>query len=322
MMNKVFVLGSMNVDFVMTAPRVPKEGETIHGDGFMINEGGKGANQAVAAAKSGVPVYMIGCVGDDSISLTVLASLKKYRVNTQFVTRCAGVNTGAAQITVVNGDNRIILSAGANYRITRENIDAALEIGSAGDVFIVQNEIKEEMIGYGLERAHAKRLLTIFNPAPAKVFPEEILRNVRLLVANEIEAVQITQTSSLLQALESLRRRAATQAVVTLGEKGSLLIDGERDIRQIPAVHVQAVDTTAAGDTFIGVVGSCLAQGLPLESAMARATVASALTVTKSGAQCSIPTREDCERFAKEKNISVKAKTLGSEDFAWLASLG
>lgn len=171
MMNKVFVLGSMNVDFVMTAPRVPKEGETIHGDGFMINEGGKGANQAVAAAKSGVPVYMIGCVGDDSISETVLASLKKYRVNTQFVTRCAGVNTGAAQITVVNGDNRIILSAGANYRITRENIDAALEIGSAGDVFIVQNEIKEEMIGYGLERAHAKGLLTIFNPAPAKVFP-------------------------------------------------------------------------------------------------------------------------------------------------------
>ena len=322
MMHKVFVLGSINVDFVMTAPRIPQEGETIHGDGFMINEGGKGANQAVAAAKSGAPVYMIGCVGDDSISETVLAALKKYRVNTQFVTRCAGVNTGAAQITVVNGDNRIILSSGANYRITRENIDAALEIGSAGDVFIVQNEIEEEMIRYGLERAYAKGLLTVLNPAPAKVFPEEILRCVRLLVANEIEAVQIMQADSLLQALESLRGRAATQAVVTLGEKGSLLIDGAKDMLHIPAICVQAVDTTAAGDTFIGVVGSCLAENLPLERAMARATIASALTVTKSGAQCSIPMREECDRFSKEQGISVKAKTLGAGDLEWLGSIG
>ena len=322
MMHKVFVLGSINVDFVMTAPRIPQEGETIHGDGFMINEGGKGANQAVAAAKSGAPVYMIGCVGDDSISETVLAALKKYRVNTQFVTRCAGVNTGAAQITVVNGDNRIILSSGANYRITRENIDAALEISSTGDVFIVQNEIEEERIRYGLERAYAKGLLTVLNPAPAKVFPEEILRRVRLLVANEIEAVQITQADSLLQALESLRGRAATQAVVTLGEKGSLLIDGAKDMLHIPAICVQAVDTTAAGDTFIGVVGSCLAESLPLERAMARATIASALTVTKSGAQCSIPMREECDRFAKEQGISVKAKTLGAGDLEWLGSIG
>ena len=317
-MKKVFVLGSVNIDFVMNADRMPKEGETMHGESFMINEGGKGANQAVASSKIGAATYMIGYVGGDALAEHTAARLREYGVHTQFLKKDETVSTGAAQITVIKGNNRIILSAGANYSIKKEDIDEALSTASAGDIFIAQNEIQFEITTYGLQSAYERGLITIFNPAPAATIPESFFRFVRILIVNEVEAVQLTGKADLCAAVGKLLQFPCEETIVTLGEAGCLFLKG--DIRYIPAVPVKAVDSTAAGDTFIGVVGGMLACGCAAEEALSYAVVASALAVTKTGAQCSIPTKEEVNRFMERLQTPVRSKVVSIDELEAVVS--
>lgn len=306
-MNKVFVLGSINVDYVMAAPRMPQEGETMHGDGFFINGGGKGANQAVAAARYGAPTYMIACVGSDAFGAKMAEDLRGYGVDPRFIRTVADEVTGAAQITVIGGNNRILLYSGANYRLEKEDVDRALATAEAGDVLIAQNEIRREMTEYGLRAAYERGLVTVFNPAPARDLPASLLRYVRVLVLNEIEAAQAAGTDDVAAAMDELRGRGAGSVVVTLGKGGSRAADGG-EVRDFSAIRVQAVDTTAAGDTFIGVLGGGLAEGKTLFGCIPAATVASGLAVTRKGAQCSVPTRAETEQYMREHGMPVPAR--------------
>ena len=306
-MKKVFVLGSINVDYVMAAPRMPQEGETMHGDGFFINGGGKGANQAVAAARYGAPTYMIACVGSDAFGAKMIEDLRGYGVDPRFIRTVADEVTGAAQITVIGGNNRILLYSGANYRLEKEDVDRALATAEAGDVLIAQNEIRREMTEYGLRAAYERGLVTVFNPAPARDLPASLLRYVRVLVLNEIEAAQAAGTDDVAAAMNELRGRGAGSVVVTLGKSGSRAADGG-EVRVFSAIRVQAVDTTAAGDTFIGVLGGGLAEGQALFGCIPAATVASGLAVTRKGAQCSVPARAETEQYMREHGMPVPAR--------------
>ena len=309
-MNKVFVLGSINIDYVMTACRMPEKGETMHGDNFIINEGGKGANQAVAVAKYGVPVYMIGCIGNDPLSQSMLRSLQEYGVITKLIKTDTTKSTGAAFITVAGGDNRIILAEGANESVDRKDVDTALEMAEKGDVFIAQNEIRKEITAYGLEKAYEKGLITIFNPAPAASdFQEVIAKFVRILVVNEVEAVQITSKNNFTAAIEQLQKYPCDKIIITLGDKGCLTLS-EGKLHYTPAMKVQVTDTTAAGDTFIGYMAGAIASKESMKNAVLYAVAASALTVTESGAQCSIPAKIEVENMLSHLQLPDIMQTI------------
>lgn len=297
---KIFVVGSVNMDLVVKAPYVPQSGETIRGDGFMSNAGGKGANQAVAAAKLGGDVYMVGAVGD-AFGGELRDSLERYGVKTDYLERIEGVPSGIAVIVVVDGDNRIILDEGANGCADRKLVDRALELAAEGDYLIAQLEIETEVVQYALQRAKEKGMVTVLNPAPASALPEEIFRFCDWFIPNQTEAKFYTgvypeDEESAKRCAGELARLGVRNVVVTMGEQGSVgIVDGV--YRKADCVPVKAVDTTAAGDTYVGALAVTLSEGASVDEAMRFASKASAITVTRRGAQCAIPTREETDRF-------------------------
>lgn len=299
-MKQVFVLGSINMDLVISVDRIPERGETLHGRDFFSNAGGKGANQAVACAKQGVDCFLVGAVGEDVFADGLLEALRSYRVQTPFV-RKLPTTTGVAMILIEEGDNRIALDGGANLCITKAQLDEALTQAKPGDYFVAQLENNMDAVHYGLTAAKAKGLITIFNPAPAVKQPEDIYKCVDILVLNETECEILTGVAPCDDAaMERAYRTAAKWGVghfvLTLGARGSVCFTAGETYPVAPN-PVEAVDTTAAGDTFVGVLAAQLAQGRMLRDALAYASVASSLTCCKRGAQCAIPTAEQVRDY-------------------------
>lgn len=300
-MKQVIVFGSLNMDLTIRCERMPQQGETVEGSNFLSNPGGKGGNQAVAAAKFGAPTRMIACVGQDVFGKKLLEVLSGYRVDCGEVRQSETGQTGVAIITCHEGDNRIILSPGTNHELKPDDVREVLHrIAAPGDIFVTQYECEQNTVLASLEYARELGMYTIFNPAPAKIIPEKYYPFIDLLVVNQTEAKYQTgilpdEEESCRQAIESMRRLGAKQVMITLGSRGSIFNIGDA-VHSIPAQRVEVVDTTAAGDTFIGVLAACLAEGKEIEESVRFATKAAALTIMRYGAQQAIPYREECER--------------------------
>ena len=288
----IFVLGSINMDLVIKTHYMPVAGETMHGNGFMTNPGGKGANQAVAVSKLGGNAYMVGAVGKE-FGNELISTLNEYGVKTDYVVTKANQSSGIAVIIVENGENRIILDSGANSKVDSVLVDKALTNAKNGDYLICQLEIPEETVEYAMKKAKERGMVTIFNPAPAKKVSENTLNSCDYFIVNQTETELFTgiyprDESSSLLAGEKLKQKGIKNVIITLGAKGSCAVADEKYIK-IDGQKVKVVDTTAAGDTYVGALATKLAEGEDLEKAMIFASKASALTVTKAGAQQSIP---------------------------------
>jgi len=296
---KVVVVGSLNMDLIVRTPRFPVGGETLAGHGFATAAGGKGANQAVAAARLGARVAMVGCLGDDGNGAELRAGLLAEGIDCSAVATVPGVATGIATILVDDaGQNAIVIAAGGNGEMTAERLadhDGLLE---AADIVIAQLEVPMATVEATLARAHALGRTVILNPAPAVgPLPENWYGLIDYLIPNESEAALLTgiavdSPQSALQAAQKLLANGARRVLITLGSQGVFYADGERHLH-LPVEPVVAVDTTAAGDTFVGGFAAGLAEGLPLESAIRLGQQAAALAVTRPGAQPSIPHRHE-----------------------------
>lgn len=304
-MNKVCVVGSINIDMVTTTPRIPSLGETIHGEGFITVPGGKGANQAVAAARLGAQVTMVGCVGDDGFGREMLENFAADGICTDCIRTIAGTETGTATILVCGGDNLIILNKGANACVSPEMVAECGGLLCDADVIMLQNEIPPETNRAVFEQAHG---LILYNPAPsAKVIPDYLYKS-DLLVVNEheggdITGIKIDSVDAAKEAAKKLLSDGVRNVIITLGGDGAVYTDAG-NVYAHSAVRVEnVVDTTAAGDCFCGATAKCLACGGTIHNAIAYATAASAITVTKKGAQASIPTHEQVEKLRKELGI-------------------
>jgi ribokinase len=292
-MKKVYVYGSINIDLVIKSPRIPISGETLIGNGFFINSGGKGANQAVASSKLGANTFLIGAIGCDFFGDECIETLNSFNVNTTFVQKVA-TNTGVAVITVIDGDNRIILDSGANYSLDDEFLkDTITNNVCENDIFVTQLETPIRQVELALKTAKNIGAITILNPAPADNLSKEILENVDILIPNESELelltyIKINTLEDINSAVSSLINKGVKDVIVTLGSKGcyynGLLYKAYESI---------VVDTTGAGDTFIGALAYRLSKGYKIEDALDFCQLASSLTISKNGAQISMPTLDE-----------------------------
>lgn len=304
----IFVLGSINMDIVARVPYIPKQGETMNADKFYVNQGGKGANQAVAIAKMGGQVKMIGKVGSDAFGVELKQTLLSYGVDITNVGD-SKVNSGLAMIIVYENDNRIILDAGANYDVTEKDVDDGLKDAKEGDILIMQLEVPLNIVEYASVKAKEKGMITILNPAPAKELSDLTLANTDILAPNESETEILSGVCpngdvELALAAKALYRKGVKKLLVTLGSRGSAVIEGQ-NITYVPAKKVNAVDTTSAGDTFVGATALMLSTGKTLLESAQFATYASAITVQREGAAQSIPTLEEVQAFIdSEKSVN------------------
>jgi ribokinase len=297
-MNKVYVLGSMNMDIVLKIKNMPHIGETIMSKSMEKIPGGKGANQAVAAKRSGADVYMIAKVGRDENGIILGKELEKDDINVQYVFKDGKEPTGMAIINVDdNGDNSIIVVSGANMAITSSEISSTEEAIVGSDVVITQLETPMDMSieAFKLGKKHNK--LTILNPAPAREIDEELLKYTDIIIPNETEAalltkIQVKDLESGKQAAEEFFKKGVNCVIITLGERGAAVITKENS-EIVPAYKVEAVDTTAAGDSFIGALSSTIdAKNMNFEdikAAVRFANKVSSIAVQRKGAQPSIP---------------------------------
>ncbi|BCJ35753.1 ribokinase [Actinocatenispora thailandica] len=293
-MADVVVLGSANMDLVATTDRLPGRGETIAGHTFRQVPGGKGANQAIAAARSGGTVRFAGAVGDDDLGRQILAALGAAGVDTTAVVR-ADAPTGTAHITVAaGGDNTIVVVPGANGTLT-ELLPAHAAVIAGADTLLLQLELPLSVVRAAAAHARACGVRTVLTPAPARPLPDELLAAVDLLVPNEHEATIIAGVDDPHQAAAVLARRC--DVLMTLGERGAVYATAGAEPVTVPAFPVTAVDTTAAGDTFVGVLASALAAGTAMPDAMRRASAAAALSVQRPGASDSAPTAAQVDAF-------------------------
>lgn len=298
-MSKVVVFGSMNMDLSIAAPRMPEAGETLQGSGFLANAGGKGANQAIAAARLGAPVHMLAAVGADVFGRELVDGLEHAGVGCEDVRALEGVTTGVAVIVRTAGENRIVLSAGANHALSTDDVSADLRrVGEKNDVFVTQGECDPDATVAALHAAHDLGLFTIFNPAPARTVPDDLWACIDLVCLNETECqimcgVLPVDEETCLCAAQRLRNLGAGSVVITLGSSGSFAVDENGTTVRVPAARAEVVDTTGAGDTFIGALAAGRAKGLSLEESMRWGAAAAAVTVSRLGAQQSIPTAEE-----------------------------
>jgi ribokinase len=289
---KILVIGSANVDMLITAPKMPEIGETIIGSGFTVNAGGKGFNQAVALSKLGGNVTFLGAVGNDENSKILAAAAKEYNVNYDVI-KAENSPTGVAVVTVVNSDNFIVLDPGANGALSPALIDEKEELLSRADIVVLQLEIPVETVLHVCKKAKKYGSYVVLNPAPYTELPAEIFSLIDLIIPNEHEAeglcgFPVDNDQSCIKAIESIKDKGIKNVIITLGKKGCVYNDGDRIVfRQ--AEKSNAVDTTSAGDTFIG--GFCvkMAENKSFHDAVEFATKAASITVSRKGAAKSIP---------------------------------
>ena len=300
-MKKICVVGSLNMDLVVNVETMPKKGQTLIGGDFKEVPGGKGANQAVAMARLGADVSMIGKVGTDGFGQTLLEALKNDNVNTSYIYKEEGPS-GVATITVdKNAENSIVVAPGANFALGKEDIDKNIEAIKSSDIVVVQLETPLETINYTLKKAKELGKYTILNPAPAVNLDDSIIKNVDLLTPNETEleilsGVSINCEDDILKASKIMIEKGVKELIVTLGSKGSLYINKEKNMFK-KSYKVEAIDTTAAGDSYTGALAVAFSKGKNIEEAMDFASKVGALCVTKEGAQSSLPTIDEVEKF-------------------------
>jgi ribokinase len=301
----IYVLGSINMDFVARVSHLPKVGETLSCEAFYTNLGGKGANQAVAIAKLGETVKMIGKVGKDANGVELKSKLSGFGVDTTFVTE-ADAPSGLAMITVHNGNNSIILNMGANECLSRADADEGLKDAKEGDILVMQLEVPVDTVEYAAKLAKEKGMIVILNPAPAKTEAKSVFAYANIVAPNETETELFTGVLpsgdvELALAVKKLRANGANSVLITLGSSGSAVIEGQT-ITYVPARKVKAVDTTSAGDTFMGAVAVKLNEGKTLLEAAQFATYASSITVQREGAAQSIPTLAEVQALWDEEH--------------------
>lgn len=300
-MNKIVVIGSSNTDMVVRSERLPRPGESVIGGGFMMAGGGKGANQAVAVARMGHRVIFAAAVGNDMFGDAAVAAYQRFGIDTTYIVR-KDTPSGVALIMVDSAaQNSISVALGANNCLTVEDVMPALEQVESGDIVLLQLEIPMETVDACVAVAAAKGARVVLNPAPAATVSEHTLSKLYLITPNQTEAqtltgVDVTDIASAELAAQVLASRGVERVVITMGGSGAFLChNGKGEL--IPAHKVAAVDTTAAGDVYNGALCAALAEGQSLQDALKFATKASAISVTRVGAQPSVPTREEVDNF-------------------------
>ncbi|MDO8589645.1 MAG: ribokinase [Armatimonadota bacterium] len=292
---KIVVVGSSNTDMVVKTERIPAPGETVIGGDFVIAAGGKGANQAVAAARLGADVTLVARVGSDLFGDKSVENFKREGIDTDFVVRDPDAPSGVALIFVDRrGENSIVVAPGSNARLSPDDVDKAAELIRTADALVMQLEAPMETVARAAEIAHGAGALVILNPAPAGVVPQATLAKVDVLIPNESEAAQLAalDTRDEEELGRALLGAGVKSVIVTLGSKGALLVQRSGS-RRFAAPKVDAVDTTAAGDSFTGALACALAEGRKMADAIAFATAAAAISVTRMGAQPSLPRRDE-----------------------------
>lgn len=280
-LKKITVVGSISTDFIVSVKRRPKIGETVYGDDFQTGFGGKGANQAIALAKLGANVHMVGAVGDDSFSKLLIDNLKENHIETSYVKKIENKNSGSAVVTRSEEDNSIIYVGGANDDVSPEQILEAYEIISESELVLVQNETPQASVEALIDLCHTNHIPILVNPAPARPFPLELLEKITYFTPNQTEFEQIFPG----QKMDDVLKQYPNQVIVTLSDKGARFFDGE-EIIQVPPLNVSKItDTTGAGDTFNGALAYAIVEELTLKESIRFANVAGALSIQYSGAQ-------------------------------------
>jgi ribokinase len=299
---KVVVVGSSNTDLIVQVPRIPRPGETVTGGNFAMAAGGKGANQAVAAARAGGEVAFIGRIGEDMFGRGALESLAGDGIDVSRVVHDTGSPSGIALIFVgSDGENSIGVAPGSNARLSVDDIRDHEEIIASAGTLLMQLETPLETVAAAATLAFRRGATVILNPAPARQVPDSLFSSVSILTPNETEAelltgIAIRTDADAFEAADRFRSNGVRVVIITLGARGACVVDGGfRDI--VPGFRVEAVDTTAAGDVFNGALAVALGEGMMLPEAVRFANAAAALSVTKLGAQPSIPRRPEIDRF-------------------------
>ncbi len=306
MSNKLTVLGSINADHVISVPHFAKPGETLTGYGYHINYGGKGANQAVAAARLGAQVSFIGCIGDDDIGREMKRAFEKDGIDTQAIVSVSDETTGIAMIQVADsGENSIVISAGANAALNESLVEAFSRQIIEADYLLMQLETPLNAIIKAAKLAKQQGTRVVLNPAPAQPLPDELLAHVDIITPNETEAelltgVTVTDEKSAVESARVFHAKGIPTVLITLGSKG-VYVSEQGDGRIIAGFRVEAKDTTAAGDTFNGALITALLEHKPMAEAIRFAHAAAAISVTRKGAQPSIPSRAETLAFLAQQ---------------------
>ena len=299
MNKKITVIGSLNYDVILKIPRLPFKGETLTANGAAFSAGGKGANQAVQSAKLKTPTYMVGCVGTDASADFLVNTAKEYGVNVDYIRKVPGSSGMGVINAVEDGSVYACIVRGANFEVTKEDVDNAMPILKESGVCILQNEIPVEIIAYAIDKAKEAGCIVVLNAAPAIELPEECLSKVDILVVNEVEAEfycheKIDSVEKAKTEIKKMAEKYNNNVIFTLGKDGAVAYENGT-IEFIPAMKVDAIETTGAGDSYIGAVSHSIIEGKSLIEACKFATKCSAITVCRMGAQPSMPTLEDVE---------------------------
>lgn len=292
-MKSIAVIGSINMDVVISADRFPQKGETIVGKNFFTTPGGKGANQAIAAAKCGANVTFYGCVGNDDYGTKLIEHFKHHHINSRFVRKISSINTGVAFITISENDNHIIIDRGANDYTNEDYVQAHYTDLLKHDIYLLQLEIPHSTVLELINVLHANGKTVVLDPAPAIVLPQEVIKKVDFLLPNEHEYKLVFHTERM---MEDLLRDYPNKLIITEGKNGIRYFDG-KELIHVEGLQVNAIDTTGAGDTFAGVFTTSLANGESIYDAIKLANYAAALSTTKNGAQNGMPTLQELNDF-------------------------
>ena len=302
-MAKVLVVGSINMDLVVRVPHSPKPGETVLGGDFETFPGGKGANQAVAAARMGGEVTMVGRVGSDNFGDTLIQGLIENNIKTSYVIKDSETPTGIAMIAVAaNGENLIVVASGANYKVSEADVANARDIMRDMDLLLIQLECPLETVAAAIDLAKAYDIPVVLNPAPAQLLSQALLASVDVLTPNETELKMLAGVENVNEAIQKVLSWGTKNLVVTLGANGARVVTKDMD-RHIPAHEITAVDTTAAGDAFNGALAVAFAEGKSLLEAVDYGMAAGALAATRRGAQPSLPTRDAVENLVRASHV-------------------
>ncbi len=297
-MKKIIVIGSSNVDMVVKTSHLPAPGETILGGEFFINQGGKGANQAVAVERLGGNLIFMAKLGNDILGQQSVDYFKKGGIDTRYITLDENSASGVALISVDDhAENSIVVASGANMLLNEQDVDKVVEVMCEGDILLMQLEIPLQTVEYAARKAFEKGVKVVLNPAPARNLPKELFRYLYMITPNRIEAemltgIKITNDADAEEVAKEIHAMGVKNVIITLGSKGCLIREDGVSYR-VDAFKVNPIDTTAAGDTFNGALCVALAEGMDLMQAAVMASKASSIAVTRMGAQSSIPRREE-----------------------------
>lgn len=301
-MGKIVVLGSLNIDMVLTTERLPRIGETIHGEHIHYMIGGKGSNQAVAASRMGIPTSLIGCVGNDTFGEKILKHLSEENLDISSVKKADSIFTGIATVFKTNRDNAIVVIPGANDCCDQRAVDEHLDVIQQADVLLVQLEIPLGTVEYALRIAKQYGLQTILNPAPYQDLPPQLLQYVDYLTPNETEFESLvgrkfdSPEELEREMLQWSRLHDGLKVIVTRGSRGSTFIENGQT-HTVPCIEVDVVDTTGAGDTFNGILAYAIASKKSLREAVMLAGVGASLSITELGAQTGMPTMDKLQHY-------------------------